>query len=162
MFELGNSYCESLNQIWGASATRIAGFDTGEESLLNEVFERLNGRLQAFYVEGLNLRCLISPGAHCVPIRRDDSVGIVLVTLEPVGSKEEAREIAKKLSEEKEPPAPENYGPVFQIIREGKTLTDFRTGLVIPARPSVDEFRAMLLSALALAPEVQKAVQSSN
>jgi hypothetical protein len=161
MFELGRGYCEALNQIWGASATRIAGFGTAEESVLNEILNR-SGRLQAFYAKGLNLRRLIPPGAHCVPIRRDDGVGIALVTFEPIGSEAEAREFVKKFTAEKEPPPPDDYGPVFQIITEGKTLTDFRTGLVIPARPSADEFRAMLLSALALPPEVQKALQSAN
>lgn len=161
MFELGHAYCESLNQIWGASATRIAGLDAADNPAMRGLMRMISGQLQAFYVKGLNLRRLIPPGAHCVPIRRDDNVGIVLVTFEPVSSEDEAREIAKKLSEEKEPLPPEDYGPVFQIIKENKTLTDFRTGLVIPARPSAEEFRALLLSALALPPEVQEAIQSA-
>lgn len=157
MTELGRAYCESLNQIWGASATRVVGQDANDAAI-RAMLKGLLGFFEAFYVKGLNLRRLIPPGAHCVPIRRDNGVGIVLVTFEPAGSEEEARDIAKKLVE-KEPPPPEDFGPVFQIITENKTLTDYRTGLVIPAAPSAEEFRAVLLSALALPPEVQEAVQ---
>jgi len=44
--------------------------------------------------------------------------------------------------------------PVLHLIAENQTITDFRTGLVIPAESSPEEFRAFLLSALPLPPEV--------
>jgi hypothetical protein len=40
------------------------------------------------------------------------------------------------------------------MITEAKVITDFRTGLVISAEPSPEEFRALLLSALPLPAEL--------
>jgi hypothetical protein len=38
-------------------------------------------------------------------------------------------------------------------------LMDFRTGVVVPARPSVEELRALLLSALPLPAEVAQTLE---
>ncbi len=160
--ELGRSYYESFNQIWGASAVSILGPPVKNgPSYLRQIQNAFN-RVQVFYLKGLNLRRLLPAGPHCVLVRHENHVGVVLVSVDPVDSEAAAREAARKFSDTKETPAPENYGPVFQIIAEGKSLTDFRTGLVVPARPSADEFRALLLSALPLPPEVERCLQAGH
>jgi ATP-dependent Clp protease ATP-binding subunit ClpC len=158
--ELARNYSECLNQIWGTTATQISVDIATNDTLEEQLLRRINNRLHTFHLKGLNLRRLLPTGPQCVLIRRDNSVGILLVSIDPVASEDEARERTKKLLKTKDAPEPDEYGPVFQIITENKTLTDFRTGLVVPARPSTEEFRALLLSALPLPPEVDRVLES--
>jgi ATP-dependent Clp protease ATP-binding subunit ClpC len=162
MLQLGSIYLETLGHVWGVSITPILGEKEMNEAMLRHMRAGRPGYLHGFYLKGLNLRRLLPAGSHCVLVRRENNVGILQVTLDSISSEEAARETFKKLEESKEAPAPEEHGPVFQIITENKSLTDFRTGLVVSARPSPEEFRALLLSALPLPREVEQAMRSAN
>ncbi|HEY2083564.1 MAG TPA: hypothetical protein VGI88_12330, partial [Verrucomicrobiae bacterium] len=158
MEELATAYRTCLGRIWGASAADAFGFKNENEMILAQLSGKVAVHVRAFYLKGLNLRRLVPEGAHSVMVRHPNEVGVVLVSLTSVASEEEAREAAKKMSSSKDTPAPEEIGPILQMITQNKTLTDFRTGLVIPAKPSPEEFRALLLSTLPLPPEIARGI----
>ena len=103
------------------------------------------------YTAGTLKWLLGGPGMVFLYARRE-----LLPTLEPATTETEARRRAKQLVDSIDALEPESFGPVVQQVIENKSLTDFRTGMVVPAQPSVEEFRALLLSALPLPPEVEK------
>jgi hypothetical protein len=80
-------------------------------------------------------------------------MGVLLMHLREAASAVEAEAVVRTflpradLNQHAEVPV---GGAVLQMITEAKTITDFRTGLVIPAQPSPEEFRAFLLSSLPL------------
>ena len=162
MLQVGDDYHKALSQIWGVSIATLGENGMNDEAFIRHMWAAKQGNILGFYLKGLNLRRLLPAGSHCILVRRENSVGIVQVRLDSIASEEAARGMFKKLAETKEAPAPEDHGPVLQIITEKKTLSDFRTGLVVPAKPSPEEFRALLLSALPLPREVEQAVQSAG
>ena len=101
---------------------------------------------------------MIPTGLNTLLLRRaDGSMGVLLTHLEETASQAEARTVARRfLSDPAKTTdaAATPMGPVVQWITENKTFADFRSGLVIPAKPSLEEFHALLLSALPLPPEV--------
>ena len=82
------------------------------------------------------------------------------MSLETATTETDARARVKQLEETIDALEPESFGPVIQHLIEKKTLTDFRSGIIVPAQPSVDEFRAMLLSALPLPVEVAQRLEN--
>jgi hypothetical protein len=74
-----------------------------------------------------------------------------------VASKTEAEQFARYClsAEEADGNMTMNSGGVIQVVQGGKTITDFRTGVVVPAEPSSEEFRALMLSGLDLPREVE-------
>lgn len=157
MFHLARSYADCLGYIWGASTLALFEHQTEAELLLKRIFGEGHGRTQAIFLKGINVRRLVPNTTNTILTRRPDGgTGIVLMTLEPATTETEARRRAKQLADSIEALEPESFGPVVQQVVENKSLTDFRTGVVVPAQPSVEEFRALLLSALPLPPEVEK------
>ena len=131
---LAKCYQDFVNGLWGGSAAVLAGLT-----------------VQALYLEGCNLRELLPLGNRPILVRRTDGGLGVLVArvLEPASREEAKLAAAASLGQ------PLQAGElVWHRITEGKTIADFRTGLVIPAEPSPEEFRAFMLSSLALPWEV--------
>src|SRR5262249_24957155 len=97
----------------------------------------------------------VPTGTNIILTRRaDGGTGVILMSLETVTTETEARSRLKQMEQTIDALEPESFGPVIQRFVEKKTLTDFRTGVIVPAQPVAEEFRAMLLSALALPAEV--------
>jgi ATP-dependent Clp protease ATP-binding subunit ClpC len=163
MFRLAESYGECLGYVWGASAAVLFESFIPEELLLKRIFGEPHGeslgRTQAIYLRGINVRRLVPSQTNTILTRRaDGGTGIVLLTLEAATTEAAARVRAKQLAEAIDVLESESFGPVIQRVVENKTLTDFRSGVVVPARPSGEEFRALLLSAVPLPPEVAQQI----
>lgn len=156
---LAQLYSDFFNHVWGSSAVFLFEQSSSEERLLKQIFgEATPGPIQALFLNGFNLRHLAPPGANTLLARRvDGSMGVLTTRLRAVASRAEAQTAAQNhlLANAHEPDTgTEAAGPVLHIINENKTITDFRTGLAIPASPSPEEFRSLVLSALPLPPEV--------
>jgi len=157
MFQLAHAHAECLGDIWGASTTMLFPHYTKEELLLRTIFGELTGRTQAIFLKGINVGRLVPNQMNTILTQRaDGGTGIVLMTLEPATTEAMARVRAKQLADSIDALEPDSFGPVIQRVIENQSLTDFRTGMVVPAQPSAAEFRALLLSALPLPPEVAK------
>jgi len=155
MFRLARCYADCLGRIWGSSSADIFEHQAGEDLLLGRILGELAGRTQAVYLKGINLRRFLPDRTNTILTRRaDGGTGIVLMTLETVASEAEAKSRAQQMAGSIDTLEPDSFGPVIQTVAEHKTLTDFRTGLVVPGQPSPEEFRALLLSALPLPSEV--------
>lgn len=160
MFRLSRHYIDCLAHVWGVSATTLFKHQSAEHLLLAGIFDEPRGRIQACYLQGLNLRRLVPDRAHTILAQRANGVmGLILMSLLPVASEAEAQARAKELAGTIDTIDPETFGPVIQMTTENRMLTDFRTGLAIPTTASGEQFRAWLLSALPLPSEVQDAVE---
>jgi hypothetical protein len=156
MFRIARSYSSCLGHIWGGAATALFEHQTEEELLLHEAFGEGHRRIQAVFLKGTNLRRLLpDPTSTILTQRADGATGIILMRVENASSENDARARAKQLSDSIDALEPESFGPVIQRMVAGKSLTDFRSGMVVHAEPSADEFRALLLSALPLPAEMQ-------
>ena len=159
VFGLAQLYFDFFNYVWGGSAVFIFAQMKKEERLLRKIFgEPQPGPIQALFLNGFNLRRLVSSGTKTLLARRaNGSLGILMMHLHDAASLAEAEVVARNYLPAADAASPSELeigAEVFQMITENKTITDFRTGLVIPANPSPEEFRALMLSALPLAPEV--------
>jgi hypothetical protein len=165
---LAQWYSNCLSSIWGTSASSLLDqparqerLQTREEMLLRQIFGEATGRTQGIFLKGINVRRFVTMGDSTMLIHTSDGrTGFVLVTLETATTETGARARAKELADSIDALEPDSFGPVIQQIMGRKTLTDFRTGVVVPAEPSTEEFRALLLSALPLPPEVAKHLES--
>jgi hypothetical protein len=166
---LAQWYSNCLSSIWGtATAELIDKPDKTErllrreDILLRQIFgEAVAGRTQGILVQGINVRRFVPAGSSTMLIRTSDGrTGFVLVTLEATTTEAAARHRAKQLAESIDALEADAFGPVIHRLVEFKTLTDFRSGAVVPAQPSVEEFRALLLSALPLPPEVARQLEN--
>jgi len=159
VYGLAQSYSDLFNDVWGCSAVFVFEQFNRQDRTSPRVFGELRpGPVQALFVNGLNLRFLGPPGTTTILARRaDGSMGILTTHLLDASTRAEAEAITRNylpaMGRDQNAEA-QIAGPVLHLITENKTITDFRTGLVIPAEPSPDEFRALLLSALPLPPEV--------
>jgi hypothetical protein len=159
---LAQWYSNCLGSIWGTSASGLLDqpgkqerLCSKEEMLLRQIFGEAAGRTQAIFLKGINVRRFVPPGDSTMLIHTSDGrTGFVLMTVESAASEAVARMRAKQLAASIDALNPDSFGPVIQRLVEFKTLTDFRTGVVVPAQPSAEEFRALVLSALPLPPEV--------
>jgi ATP-dependent Clp protease ATP-binding subunit ClpA len=102
------------------------------------------------------LRRVLPAGESCILVRRaDGTLGGILVSLRLAHSAQELRAL---LAQESEPAdggaVSASLGPVIHSLAASHELTDFRSGLVVPANPSPDQARAFLLSALPLPAEL--------
>jgi hypothetical protein len=159
-FGLGQLYFEFLNNIWGSSAAFVFkqfAKLAKEELLLRNIFGESAPKAQALFLNGFNLRFLIPPGANTVLVRRrDGNLGILMTHMHEVTSEAEAEKVARKyLPENREarPVVVEIAESVLHMMTP-KTITDYRNGLIIPGEPQPEEFRALMLSALPLPPEI--------
>ena len=152
--QLAQLYFDFFNNVWGASASFALPPFTPEESLLRNLFgEATPPAIQGVFLKGLNLRFLIPPEESAVLARRaDGSLGVVNMRLVEAASATEAEALAQNRLLEGSSVA-NTTGSVLHLMSQ-KTITDCRTGLIIPAKPEREEFRALMLSALPLPPEV--------
>lgn len=161
-FGLAQLYFDFLNNIWGSSAVfvfkqfaRLAK----EELLLRKIFGEPvpKEQAQALFLNGFNLRCLIPSGTNTVLARRrDGNLGILMTHLHEAASEAEAEAVARNYLPEnyQAPPAGVEIAESVLHMLTKKTITDYRNGLVIPGEPQPAEFRALMLSALPLPPEI--------
>jgi hypothetical protein len=160
-FGLAQLYFAFLNDIWGSSAAfvfkQFAGL-TQEELRLKTLSGEPPPKAQALFLNGYNLRGLVPPGANTVLARRrDGNLGILMTHLHEAASQAEAENVARNYWPEKPaagPAAFEIAESVLQMMTKNSIL-DYRNGLVIPAEPQPEEFRALMLSALPLPPEIR-------
>jgi hypothetical protein len=165
---LAQWYSNCLSSIWGTSTTGLIdkpGKDERllrkEELLLRKIFGETVGRTQAIFVKGINVRRFVPAGNSTMLIRTSDGrTGFVLVTLESATTEAAARSRAKQLADSIDALEADSFGPVIHRLIEFKTLTDFRSGVVVPEKPSAEEFRALMLSALPLPPEVTQQLEN--
>jgi hypothetical protein len=153
-------YFDFFNYVWGCSASFVFEQLKKEERLLRKIFgESRSVPVQALFVNGLNLRSILQSGVSTLLLRRSDgSMGVLMMHLRDAASIAEAEVVASNFL----PKAGQTQNAevqieetVSQMIIEAKTIADFRSGLVIPAEPSPEEFRAFLLSTLPLPEEVR-------
>jgi hypothetical protein len=161
MFALARCYADCLGRIWGASSMDVFGHRDDLDLFVSRSFNEPIGRTHALYLKGISLRHLVPDRANVILTRRSDGgTGIILMTLETATTEAKARARAKELAGSIDALEPDSFGPVIQRVIENKTLTDFRTGVVVSAQPTVEEFRALLLSALPLPPEVAQQLEN--
>ena len=161
MHELARLYARCLGYLWGVIASGMDSLKK-EDFLLAAISGKPQARIQAAFLQGLNLRRILPLPAQTILTRRQDGgLGVVLLTLIDAASELEARATVQHMADTIETLDPAAFGPVVQLIKEKKTLTDFRTGLAIPASASPEEFRAFFLSTLPLPPEVDATIQSN-
>jgi ATP-dependent Clp protease ATP-binding subunit ClpA len=161
VFDLARAYSECLGKIWGTSASELLKRLTKEELLLRQIFGEGQERTQGVFLNGVNIGRLVPAGTNIILVRRADGrTGVVLMSLETTTTQTDARARVKRLEETIDALEPESFGPVIQHLIEKKTLTDFRSGIIVPAQASADEFRAMLLSALPLPVEVARRLEN--
>src|SRR6266545_564239 len=164
VLELARRWHDFFGHLWGGSATFLFPNPGREELLLKPVFgEARSTPFQALFLKGPNLRKFLPVAGRTVLVRRaDGSLGVLLLEVRDVESPAEAETLARSFA----PPAAasqasavhsetENVGAVVQMLEVNERLTDFRSGFVIPAEPSPEEFRALVLSALPLPQEVE-------
>ena len=104
--------------------------------------------------------CALDNSLSILTRRADGGTGLILMTVESATTEAAARARAKELAGSIDALETDAFGPVIQRVVENKTLTDFRTGVVVSAQPSAEEFRALLLSALPLPAEVAEKLES--
>jgi hypothetical protein len=151
-FKLAGLYHEFLTELWGAKASYVFPHLQAEELLLREMFAEALPSTQALFVEGSNLLRILQPENNTVFARQaTGALSLVLMQLQPVANLKEAADRANEFIAGVKEFGIEQSGPLRSpalMITENKSITDFRTGLVIPANPSAEEFRALMLSAL--------------
>lgn len=108
---------------------------------------------RGLWCRGLNLRLLLPAAGHRVLVRRrNGTMGILFVSVHDAADEAAARSllgercIAAPAARGTEP------APLNLLVHAGCTITDFRSGVVIPVTPSRDEARIGLLSTLPLPP----------
>jgi hypothetical protein len=159
-FGLAQLYFDFFNYVWGCSAAFVFEQVPGDGWLSKRIVaEPQPDPIQGLFLNGFNIRSILPCGAHPLLLRRaDGSMGVLLMHLREAASATEAQAVARTFlprADLNQPAEVPVEGAVLQMITETKTITDFRTGLVIPAQPSPEEFRAFLLSSLALPKEVR-------
>jgi hypothetical protein len=159
VFSWGGWCQQFFSEVWGCSATFLFEQFRPEEALLRVIFGETQIKpIQGLFLEGPALARLIPLGVHPLLCRRHDgSLRVTLMHARAVASKAEAGQFATACFSNDDPAGNLELPPaggVLQMIQQGKTITDFRSGVVVPAEPSKDEFRALMLSALDLPPEV--------
>lgn len=161
VFRLAQLYQQFFNEVWGCSATFLFQHFAPEEVLLRHIFGEKVGDfinpVQAVLLEGPAVARLVSSGAHTVLIRRTDGFTLTMMHTRIVASKTEAEQFARDClsAGDADGNMTVNPGGIIQVVHRGKTITDFRTGVVVPAEPSNEEFRALMLSGLDLPREVE-------
>jgi ATP-dependent Clp protease ATP-binding subunit ClpA len=161
VFQLARLYSECLGRICGASASDLfERSDSREESLLRRILNGEQIRARGIFLNGINITRFVPTGTNIVLTRRaDGGTGVILMSLETVTTETEARSRLRQMEKTIDALEPESFGPVIQHLFEKKTLTDFRSGVIVPVQPSSEEFRAMLLSSLPLPAEVARQLE---
>jgi len=153
VFALAELFHNFVGDLWGAKAAYVLEQFAPEERLLREIFAEALPCTQAVYIEGFNLLRILQAGGNAVFVRHaTGTLSMVLTQVRPVATVKEAKDRANDFLTSVKEFGIEQSGPIGSpalMITENKSITDFRSGLVIPARPSPEEFRALMLSALA-------------
>lgn len=161
VFQFSRAYSDCLGQIWGASASLLLDHFSQAELQLRKIFNERVARTQAIFLKGANAGLFVPMGTNIILTRRaDGGTGVILMTLEAVKTEAEAAARAKAMADSIEALEPDSFGPVIQRVVENKSLIDYRTGVAVPAHPSAEELRALLLSALPLPPEAAQTLET--
>lgn len=154
VYALAQLYFDFFNNIWGSSGSFVFKQFTPEETLLRTIFrESIPPAIQGVFLNGFNLRYLVPAQVTAALTRRTDgALGVVTARLLEAASAAEAEAVVRNHVSASD--TIETAGASVLHLITSKTITDFRTGLIIPAKPERDEFRALMLSALPLPPEV--------
>ena len=152
-FDLAQLYFDFFNHVWGGSAAFVFKQHTKEERLLRNIFGESPPPIQGLFLTGFNLRSLLPAQMSTVLARRKDgSLAVVNLKMRDATSPADAKAVTENRLDAGVSSL-DGAGSVTHLLT-AKTLTDFRTGLVIPVQPERDSFRAMVLSALPLPPEI--------
>jgi ATP-dependent Clp protease ATP-binding subunit ClpC len=158
--DVARLYRGFFENIWGGSALPVMPRLSRDDAILKEILR--NPPLQRFHVlflEGANLRRLAPRGSATILVRRSSgSLGVIVTELLDLDSLDAAKSFAQSLGDGtllKSEDATSPFGPVVQMVSADDSLTDFRTGLSVSQDPSDDDFRAFMLSALPLPPELR-------
>ncbi|HEX5221139.1 MAG TPA: hypothetical protein VFZ59_16365, partial [Verrucomicrobiae bacterium] len=158
---LAKAYSNCLGDIAGVSTTNVLSHLTQEEQALKKMFGEVHSQTQSLFLKGINPQQFLTAPSSLILTRRGDGVtGVILMSLESVETEAQAKAHTKELANSIDALEPDAFGPVIQQLIHDKTLTDFRTGVVVSAQPTVEEFRALLLSALPLPTEVAQVLES--
>jgi ATP-dependent Clp protease ATP-binding subunit ClpC len=158
---LAKAYADCLGDISGVSTTGLFSHLSQEEQALKKMFGEVHSQTQSLFLKGINPRQFVAAPSSVILTRRSDGVtGVILMSLESVETEAQAKARTKELANSIDALEPGAFGPVIQQLIHDKTLTDFRTGVVVSAQPTVEEFRALLLSALPLPNEVAQVLES--
>lgn len=179
---LARLYQEAVAGLWGGSATILdsmtpdkpprssgsrqtpgtsrEGEDTARSplsergSLLSEI---LSIAEQAVWCRGLNLARLLPTKPACVLVRRGDgTLGVLLIETCFANSEVECRAWLKQRWQGGGSASGNlSLGRAIHALVVGKTITDLRSGVAVPAEAAPEEARAFLLSALPLPPELK-------
>jgi ATP-dependent Clp protease ATP-binding subunit ClpC len=153
-FDLAEHYYNFFSQLWGATVAYLFPQKTKEDRLLQSIVSGKAQRIQALHLTGIDWRQLLRPAATVLVRRFDGSLGMVQVTASEVANKADAQSIARQAEELGDKVPLEAFGAICHLIVQGKGITDYRSGLIMPAAPSSDEFRAAVLAGSPLPEEL--------
>ena len=131
-----------------------------EEVLLKKVFSRRKiSQFLTLLIQGCNLPPILPEGPSLVLLRRmDGRLGILILQFQPVASEADADMVKNHFHSKHEAQNDsgifKSLGAVVQLLHENQNITDYRSGMVISANPTGEDFRALLLSVLPLPKEV--------
>jgi ATP-dependent Clp protease ATP-binding subunit ClpC len=159
MFDLARYYYNCFEQLWGASVKYLRPQIDSAQAFMKALLNEGPERVQALHLQGFNLRRLLSEAVATILVRRcDGSLGMILTGIHEAASEDEAKALSDQAVGLKERVAFGAFGPVTHLIDANKSITDFRSGIVLSGKPSTEEFRAALISALPLPREVAHAL----
>ncbi|MBL9168877.1 MAG: ATP-dependent Clp protease ATP-binding subunit [Verrucomicrobiales bacterium] len=155
MHRLVRLHVEALGSIWGASKL-VSVESLGEKNLGGSGnLSEPQGRSMAIRIVGHDARRFLPEGPNLILIKRaDGGTGVILTSLETLAADSNGGAQCQQLSPSVDDMDVHSLGPVIQRVVENQGMTDFRSGVTVPDRPSDDEFRSLLLSMLPLPPEV--------
>ena len=154
-FDLAEHFHNFFAQLWGATAAFLFPHRTDEDRVLRFILSKNTERIQALHFTGVPWKQLLPAPAATVLVRRfDGSLGMIQLSVMDVAAKADAHSIARQANELGEKVPLDAFGAISHLIIQGKSITDCRSGLIVPAKPSTEEFRAAVLAGLPLPQEV--------
>ena len=146
---------DGLGSVWRTSKLVSVELRDGETQGGSGNLSEPQGRSMAIRIVGQDTRRCLPNGPNIILIKRaDGGTGVILTTLETSTANTDWEAQAQDPSCSLDDMNVHSLGPVIQRIVENQGMTDFRSGVTIPDRPSSDEFRGLLLSMLLLPPEI--------
>ena len=163
-FDLVGLFHNFFGQLWGATATYLFPETTREKFFIQTIFEPKSQRIQfPVYFTGVPWKQLLPAPRATVLVRRSDgSLGLIQLNVADVADKAEAELIARQAEELGERVRLDAFGAVSHLILQGKSISDYRSGLIMSTTPSTEEFRAAMLAGLPLPNEVDAIVREDN
>jgi DNA polymerase III delta prime subunit len=161
-FYLAAHFHSFFGQLWGATAIYLFP-QPYSHPILGIVLGAQTEHIQALHFTGVPWKQLLPAPVTTVLLRRfDGSLGMIQLSVADVATKEDAQSIARQANELGEKVPLDAFGPISHLIVQGKSITDYRSGLVMSPSPSTEEFRAAMLAGLPLPNEVDAIVCEDN